>query len=325
MPDKRGIPIRFIVIIAVAVALGGIIFLRNRPVTLRGAVVRSSDDPNKEAPIADVRIVATDGSMQVATKSGPSGSFQLTVRRALIRRHSLTLNFQHPGYEPYVVVDPVGNQLYIAKMSPLRTDTAEPRGPTVRVSNVSVRYTVKTPSTVDIGSGVRTFEVVNKGNVPCKGDQTCSPDGKWKAATATATLDAGPDNEFRNGRVSCIAGPCPFTAIEHDGFSHGGRTISVTVIDWSDTTTFLLQAEAVRRVISESIRKSYPVIFDHTMNFSLPASAEGMCIEAEIDGMPIVFPIWPNLSLDWADCETQTEVEDTRLFRCELKPGYVFR
>jgi hypothetical protein len=161
--------------------------------------------------------------------------------------------------------------------------------------------------------------------VPCKGQVPCSPDGKWKAATAEALLDAGPDNEFRNGRVSCIAGPCPFTAIEHDGFSHGGRVLKVTVIDWADTATFLLQAEAVRSILSESVRKSYPVIFERTLNFTLPASAQGTCIEAEVDGTPIVFPIGSNLSLTWASCEAATEAENTRLYRCELKPGYEFR
>jgi len=275
--------------------------------------------------MAGVAVEATDGTVEVATKSGTSGAFELTVRRTLIRRHSLILSFRHQGYEPYDVLDPVGDQLYIAKMAPLRSDTVEPDAPTVRVAHVSVRYTVKTPSTVDIGPGVKTFDVTNKGNVSCRGDPVCSPDGKWKAASASASLDAGPDNEFRNGRLSCIAGPCPFTAIEHDGFSHGGRIIDATVINWSDTTTFLLQAEAVRRILSESIRRSYPVIIDRTMNFTLPASADGTCVEAELDGTPIVFPIGPNLSMSWADCETQTELENTRLYRCELKRGYVFR
>ena len=301
------------------------LFVRNRPVTLRGAVIRAGDDPNKQVPIANASIVASDGLTQVATTSGVSGGFQLTVRRALIRRHSLILTFQHPGYAQYQIVDPVGNQLYLARMTELPGRPVTAGALTVHVGNISVRYTVKTPSTVDIGSGVKTFEVSNKPDILCRAEVPCSPDGKWKAASVTATLDAGPDNEFRNGRVSCIAGPCPFTAIEHDGFSHGGRTISVTVLDWSATTTFLLQAEAVRRFVSETVRKSYPVIFDRTINFSLPESAQGTCIEAEVEGSPIVFPIGPSLSMSWADCETETEAENTKLYRCELKPGYVFR
>jgi hypothetical protein len=329
MAEKRRVSTRTtaiaVVVIAVIASLAIFLYVRNRPVVLHGAVIRAGDDPNKQVPIAGVKIVASDGLVQFATTSGVSGGFDLTVRRSLIRRHSLILSFSHADYEPYNIVDPEGNQLYIARMVQRPVTTAEAGTPTVKISGISVRYTVKTPSTVDVGSGVKTFDVVNKANVPCKGQVPCSPDGKWKAATAEASLDAGANNEFRNGRVSCIAGPCPFTAIEHDGFSHGGRIITVTVINWADTTTFLLQAEAVRSIVSESVRKSYPVIFEHTLNFTLPATAQGTCIEAEVDGTPIVFPIGPALSLSWADCEAETEAENTRLYRCELKPGFEFR
>jgi hypothetical protein len=313
------------VVMAILAGLGISLYVRNRPVVLRGAVIRAGDDPDKQVPIAGVQIAASDGLIQFTTTSGVSGGFELTVRRSLIRRHSLILSFRHPDYEPYNIVDPEGNQLYIARLMQRPVKTTEAGTPAVKISGISIRYTVKTPSTVDIGSGVKTFDVVNKANVPCKGQVPCSPDGKWKAATAEASLDAGPDNEFRNGRVSCIAGPCPFTAIEHDGFSHGGRVIKVTVIDWADTTTFLLQAEAVRSIVSESVRKSYPVIFEHTLNFTLPATAQGTCIQADVDGTPIVFPIGPALSLSWANCDAETEAENTRLYRCELKPGYEFR
>ena len=77
--------------------------------------------------------------------------------------------------------------------------------------NVRVRYSVKTITEADVGSAVKTFEVANVGDVPCKGHHPCSPDGKWKAALSSASLDAGEGNEFRNARVSCIAGPCPFS------------------------------------------------------------------------------------------------------------------
>jgi hypothetical protein len=60
------------------------------------------------------------------------------------------------------------------------------------------------------------------------------------------------------------------------------------------------------------------------MSFSVPAAAEGTCIEAEMGGNPIVFPIDPNLSLSWADCEKQAGSGNSRLYRCGLKPGYVF-
>ena len=318
--------IAYVVVAIIAAILITRVIVRYRSVTIRGAVFRQSDDPNKEAPIAGVRIEATEGSVLASAISGPSGGFAVSLQRSLIRRHSLTLTFRHPDFRPFNIFDPSGEPLYVVKMTPLLAPVhPDPDKPLVHISNIFLRYTVKIEATIEIGSGVKTFQVDNKANVPCNGHKPCSPDGKWKAAVVSTNLDAGPDNEFRNGRISCIAGPCPFTDIERDDFSKGGRTIGVTVRDWSDTTTFLLQAEAVRRMITDTTRKSYPVIVDRTINFSLPASAEGTCIEAEVDGTPIVFPIGPNLWLSWADCETQMEPENNRLYRCELKPGYAVK
>ena len=325
MAHLRKRHIRILILVGIGAALAIFLLVRYRPVKLRGAVIRSGDDPDKQVPIGGVKIIASDGSTQAQTKSTVTGAFDLTVRRSLIRRHSLTLKFERSGYEPLEIVNPLENRLYVARMTEMPRNAPVTGQILDHVSNVTVRYTVKTSSTIDIGSAVKTLEVANKANVPCRGDSVCSPDGRWKAATATATLDAGQDNEFRNARVSCIAGPCPFTAIAHDGFSHGGRVISVTVLDWSDTATFLLQAEAVRNAQNEAVRKSYPVIFDHTISFSIPASAQGTCIEAELNGMPIVFPVDPDLSLSWAQCDAQPDTEGGKLFRCDLKPGYAFR
>jgi hypothetical protein len=307
-------------IVAVTIAV------ENRPVTIRGAVVRKSDDPAREAPIAGVEVTATDGSVLAATKSDVTGAFAITIRRSVMRRHPPTLAFREKDYDPADVLDPVGDHLYVVRMTPLPVPApATPDKPPVGIGNVSVRYTVKTGTVQEVGSGVKTFEVVNKGGVPCNGRKPCSPDGKWKAALVSASLDAGPQNEFRDGRVSCIAGPCPFAKISRDDFSRGGRVIGVTVLNWSDTTTFLMQAEAVRHSLADATRTAYPVIFERTMNFSLPASAEGTCIEADVDGAPIVFPIVPNLTLSWAKCDAQSEPENSKLYRCELRPGYTFR
>ena len=289
--------------------------------------MRKSDEPTRATPLAGVAVTATDGELVKKTQTDSTGAFALTVGRSVIRRHPLTLSFAHANYKPSNIYDPRGDRLYIVPMAPIPVAPipVEPDRPLVHIGNISVRYTQRGEELVDVGSGVKTFQIPNHGNVPCDGRTPCSPDGKWKAAVGSVSLDAGPQNEFRDGRVSCIAGPCPFTKIVKDDFSHGGRVISVTVLDWSDTTTFLLQAEAVRHMRTDSIQKSFPVIFERTMSFSLPAGVQGTCIEAEVEGMPIVFPIIPNLSLSWAKCEAQAEPQDNKLYRCELNPGYVFR
>jgi hypothetical protein len=194
------------------------------------------------------------------------------------------------------------------------------------VSNIRVRYTVNTQTNVNNGSAVKTFQVVNKGNVPCNGQPPCSPNGIWKASTGSASLDAGPDNEFRGVRASCIAGPCPFTRIDSSGLVDGARNITVSATDWSDTATFLLEAEVFHAAISSNVRLSYPVIFGRALNFTLPPTQEGVSIEADVDGTPMVFPLGPELYLSWADCNarTGTDSEKTTVYRCELKPGYRF-
>jgi hypothetical protein len=78
-------------------------------------------------------------------------------------------------------------------------------------------------------------------------------------------------------------------------------------------------------MLSENVRRSYPVIFDRTMNFSMPGAVEGVCLEAEVSGQRIVFPLGPSLNLSWANCHEENEADNVKLYRCELKPGYDFR
>jgi hypothetical protein len=101
--------------------------------------------------------------------------------------------------------------------------------------------------------------------------------------------------------------------------------LNVAVRDWSDTTTFLVEAEVVHPMTSDMVRETYPVMFGRTLNFNLPPAAGGPSIEAEVDGQPIVFPLGPDLFLRWADCHSGTEKDQSKTYRCELKPGYKFR
>jgi hypothetical protein len=297
-----------------------------KPITLSGAVIRQDADPNKELPIANVEVSAANGLAPSESKSDSSGLFHLTLRVGFRPGQPITLKFRHPDYQPLDLKEFIGDRLYIAHMVPIPHPTrARPRRPQSVVSNVMVRYSMKRTTAVNIGSAVKTFQVVNKGDVPCNKQHPCSPDGKWKASIASASLDAGEGNEFRNARASCIAGPCPFTRIETDDFSRGGRVISVSARDWSDTATFLLEAEVVHPMVSDVVRDSYPVIFGQALNFTVPPTAEGVSIQAELNDTAIVFPLGPNLFLSWADCNARVNKDQTKVYRCELKPGYRFR
>jgi hypothetical protein len=236
------------------------------------------------------------------------------------------LRFQHSEYQPLYTNDVVSDKLYIARMVPLRHETrAEPSRPQVVVSNVIVRYSTRSTTDMNVGSAVKTFDIPNLGNVPCNGQRPCSPDGKWKAAIGSVSLDAGEHNEFRNARASCIAGPCPFSRIESDNFAEQSRILRVSVRNWSDTVTFLVEAEVFHPMISDLVRESYPVIFGPALNFTLPVSAQGVSIVAEMDGASILYPLGPALYLSWAVCNARTNPDQTRVYRCELKPGYQFK
>jgi hypothetical protein len=218
------------------------------------------------------------------------------------------------------------DQIFVIRLAPKRVLKEEAGGRNTAISNVRVRYATSTTSTTTIGTAVRTFDIVNVGNTLCGGKPPCSPDGKWKATVRSFSLDAGEDTkQFRNVRVSCVAGPCPFTAIEQDRFSRGGRNISLSVRNWSDTVTYLLEAEVAVTMETELVRHTYPVTFGRSMNFTLPEVASGLTIEAEMDGSEIVFPLGPELRLSWAACRLETGADGTKHYRCELKPGFYFK
>jgi hypothetical protein len=302
--------------------------------TFQGAVIRRDEDPRKQLPIANVEVTATRGSTSSTARTDASGYFKITFPEVIWPGQTVILSFRHEDYWPLDINVPIqfrstAKRDYVAAMEALptvaRTSTT-PKGPLVTVSNIRIRYTINYQSEENIGSAVRTFQVANRANVPCQRRAPCSPDGSWKATLGSVTLDAGTGNEFRNVRTSCIAGPCPFTRIEQNDFQNNGRTVVVSAVNWSDSTTFLVEAEVFRTSIASSVRHSYPVIFGRTLNFTLPPTQEGVSIEAEINGGPMVFPLGPNLYLSWATCATGAsgDVERSTVYRCELKPGYKF-
>jgi hypothetical protein len=300
-------------------------------IPIEGAVIQRDADTKKQLPIADVAITASDGVNTASTRSDTSGYFKLVLQRGVLSGKPVLVSFRHPAYEPLDLNVQTGrletqNELYVAAMLPIAKNPAGPARSQSVVSNIRVRYTINSRTETNVGSAVKTFQVVNQGNVPCDHQSPCSPDGKWKAASTSASLDAGADNVFDNIRASCIAGPCPFTRIDSSGFAHGGRNIRVSALNWSDTATFLMEAEVFHTAISSNVRELYPVIFGRTLNFTLPPTEEGVSLEAEIDGSPMVFPLGPDPYLSWATCTVRigTGKEGAAVYRCELKLGYRF-
>lgn len=321
---------------AAALAVGIAVWMhihhwKPRSITLQGAVIRSDKDPRRQLPIAGATVTASNGISSVSTQSDASGYFKLVLGADVWPQSFIHLSVLDPAYKPFDLTFQIGllppTNLYIAALEPIAEQaSAEAEPPASVISNIRVRYTVNMQSDTNVGSAVKIFQVISQGNIPCNHQQLCSPDGKWKASTNSITLDAGTGNAFRDVRASCIAGPCPFTRIDSSGFANGGRTITASAIDWSDTATFLLEAEVFRDTIDSSERESYPVIFGRTLHFTLPSTQEGVSIEAEVDGTQMVFPLGPDLYLSWANCtaRTSSDQDKSTVYQCELKPGYRF-
>jgi len=299
---------------------------------VQGAVIRRDTDTRKESPIAGVLITASHGDVRLSTQSDASGYFKIAFPGTVLPGQTVILDFEQKDFKPLELLDTIRfrsslRQLVIATMEPAAAEGIVDSGrPPSVVSNIRVRYTVNSQNEENIGSAVRTFQIVNRGNIPCHRQSPCSPDGYWKAATGSVGLDAGADNEFRDARASCIAGPCPFTQIDASGFANGGRTIVATALDWSDTATFLLEAEVFHTEVVSNVRESYPVVFGRSLSFTLPGTAEGVSLEAELDGAEMVFPLGPDLYLSWADCAFRngSKREKSAVYQCELKPNYRF-
>jgi hypothetical protein len=297
---------------------------KQKAISLRGAVIVADSDTRKQAPVVGATVSAGDLAISEC-KSDSSGQFILNLRKPVRRGHAVTLHFRHPSYRPLDINEFVGDKLYVVHMVPITNPPLPPNQSAVRVANVRVRYTVKAMTELNVGSAAKTFQIENKGNIPCNGEHPCSPDGKWKAALGSASLDAGAGNEFRDARASCIAGPCPFTKIEADHFSQGGQIMTVTARNWSETATFLLEAEVFHSMESQSEHWSYPVIFGEGLSFTLPSSAGSVSIEADLDGTTIIFPLGPSLFLSWASCDSVVNPDKGRVYRCAPKPGYRFQ
>ncbi|HEX4758722.1 MAG TPA: hypothetical protein VH308_12095 [Terracidiphilus sp.] len=332
--NLKGIAI-WAVVAAVGAAASIVIFVQFghwRPglITIQGAVIRKDKDTRRELPVTGAVVTVSDGVTSSTTKSDASGFFRLSFQERVWPSEEVNLSFRDSDYHPLDLRFLVGlrsnlKKLTVAELEPV----AQPSGAVGKlsvVSNIRIRYSVNYRAQTNIGTRVETFQVVNQGNVPCQQQYPCSPDGVWKASTGSTTLDAGADNEFRNVRASCFSGPCPFTRIDSSGYARGGRVITASALDWSDTATFLVEAEVFHDTTDSNVRESYPVIFGRVMHFTLPSNQEGVSIEAEIDGSPMVFPLGPDLYTSWATCSSRAgaEGENSTAYQCELKPGYRF-
>jgi hypothetical protein len=315
--------------LGLAAVLATVLVKRSRPrepLHMSGVVLRDDPDPSKQVPLAGATIQAVSSDSSVVIKSDTAGFFKIDLEPSWERDRKIALTFQHDGYQSFETGGWRNGQICIARMTPIeRVTPIVSKRPAVAIrSDLRIRYSIKSTTTTNVGSVAKPFEAANQGPMPCNGAPVCSPDGKWRATLNSQVFDAGNGNEFRNARLSCIAGPCPFSKITNENLEQPGRTIKVSVLNWADTVTYFLEAEVAHTAVANIVRYLYPFISGPAMNFTLPPGSEGPSVEADLGGSEIVFPLGPELRLSWATCTATPVADRTTQFRCELKDGYEF-
>ena len=196
-----------------------------KPVSITGVVLIHDTDPKKQLPVPNARIML-DGrrchSGNEVRHFGPISHHAPAWNRTGGERDA-----QSDACRVRAIRNDASSQgeIYVVRLTPVAREPApRPNRPVLPLKDVRLRYTVKSTTTRNISSAAQPFEIVNTGNVPCDHHGPCSPDGKWKATISSVSLDAGEGNEFRNARLSCIAGPCPFTRVESDNMRNRAAT-----------------------------------------------------------------------------------------------------
>lgn len=286
---------------------------RPQPVILSGAIMRSDANPQKRYPISGVDVSYVEDNVEKHQTTTQDGAVTIAFGPGVKTGDLIELKFQHSCYqemdETIGAVD-VPFTLYLWPAT-VPQPGAPCNDPIITSIGLTFRKSYLTKST--------TFQVPNRGTVRCR-KQPCSPDGKWQANIVTASLDAGAGNTFarRQGGVSCIAGPCPFTQVVNDGFSAGGPRISVSIRNWSDTVTYVLQGKLVGGPTSPVTVK------DKTFDFSVSRSdLPNLQIAAQTStGQSLVSDIGVG-SIPWATCQV-SEGPSTIKYHCTLAPDYTF-
>src|SRR5882762_1287631 len=121
----RGKKIVWIVIAVMAVVVALLLLrahrLRSismRQLLIEGAVMQSATDVNKELPIADVAITASNGRTSAVTHSEASGYFKVMLQKGVLSSTPVTVSFRHSAYEPFDLQVQTGrlelpNKLYV--------------------------------------------------------------------------------------------------------------------------------------------------------------------------------------------------------------------
>jgi len=139
-----------------------------------GAVTVQDADTRKQLPIANVEL-RRQSSRSWPRKIRLIRFFQNQAQQERQERQSHQTEIPPSDYRPLDVDEIATDKIFVVRLITLSKSADNiPGRPAAAVGNIRVRYSMKAMRTVNVGSAVKTFEVENVGNVPCKQQSPCS-------------------------------------------------------------------------------------------------------------------------------------------------------
>src|SRR5262245_4833485 len=130
----------WVMLTVIVLAAAALVFFRRQlrgPATITGAITVEDADPRKQLPVADVEITALNNLAVGPAKSDAAGFFRLTLRKTVLRRQKVELQFRHPKYKPLDMDATPDGRLYLARLVALQKASPEaPNRTATTVSNI---------------------------------------------------------------------------------------------------------------------------------------------------------------------------------------------
>ena len=176
-------------------------------------------------------------------------------------------------------------------------------------------------------TGVKTFQIQIMGNIPCNGS-TLFPGRQMEGGNQFRVPGCGRGKRFPKCQGFLYCGPLPFHAeLIMTAFPREGATSRSPCAIGRIRPHSCFRRRCSDPQISDLVRMTYPIILGTSLNFTLPPTAEGPSVEAELNGENIIFPLGPDpcFELGRLQCQRAKGNNGQKFYRCELNAGYQFQ
>src|SRR5258706_4017960 len=128
---------------------------------IAGAVLRDDRDLGKQLPVAGVQVSIDEELSEGVAISDSSGFFRVKLRPGVHMGQMVTMRLRHPDYRAMNLSEYLQDRLYVIRIVPLNPSEDAGPDPPIVISDIRVRYATRSRLSVESGSALKTFEVVN--------------------------------------------------------------------------------------------------------------------------------------------------------------------